>query len=402
MNLLETLKVSIEGIWLNKVRSILTVLGIIIGTATVILVVAVGQGSQQAVNDQFSKLSVSTLYIMANMPGQSGSENNSKLSVKDIKVLEEKAPSIVMMSPQLSGRVDASFGTVKQQTTVLGVSETYTSLTNLKFTQGTFFTEQSEVGKEKIAVIGADVAETLFADPDSEHVGKYIKINNQRYLVAGIIARIGDSTGGSNIDESILIPYTTAERYILGNSVKPRIVAQAKDLDSVNIAIDEITVALREAHRLKPGDINDFGVRDAGSRLASAQQTAKTMSVLLISIATIVLIVGGIGIMNVMLVSVRERIKEIGVRMAIGARKKDILRQFLFEAIGLSLLGGVIGTIIGQIAIPIVEHFDVEIVRSVWGVVIAMGFSGIVGIFFGFYPAYKAANLNPIEALRYE
>lgn len=402
MNLVESIKVAVEGIWLNKIRSILTILGIIIGTATIILVVAVGQGSQRAVNEQYSQLSVSTIYIMPNAIGQASTSANSKLSVSDIKLLQEQCPSLVKISPQISGKVEASYGTNKFQTTIVGVNDSYKELTNLQFTQGGFFTKDHEINKEKIAVIGSDVAESLFIDMSSDYTGKYININRQKYLVAGIIKRKGSSYGGTNIDESIIIPYTTAERYILGSAVKPRIVAQAKDINSVKSAISEITVALRNAHKLRPGESDDFGVRDAGSTLASAQKTARTMSILLISIAAIVLIVGGIGIMNVMLVSVRERIKEIGTRMAIGARKKDILRQFLYEAIGLSLLGGILGTIIGEACIPVVKRFDVETVRSAWGIVIAMGFSGIVGIFFGFYPASKAANLNPIEALRYE
>jgi len=402
MNLHETLKVALEGIWLNKVRSFLTILGIIIGTATVILVVAVGMGSQKAVNNQFSKLNVSTLYIQQNVPGQGSGTTDSKLSISDIEVLKEKAPSIVLASPQISGRAEASFGTNGLSVTLLGVSDSYEKLTNLRFIQGQFFSKEHEANRDRIAVLGSDIAESMFLDLESDLLGQQIMLNNQRYLIAGILERVGDSSGGTNIDESILIPYTTAERYILGSDAKLRIVAQAKELDSVNTAIREATEALREAHYLRRGEPNDFGIRDAGSKLASAQQTAQTMSILLISIATIVLIVGGIGIMNVMLVSVRERIKEIGLRMAIGARKIDILRQFLFEAIALSLLGGIIGITIGQVAIPVMQYYDVETVGSMWGVLVAIGFSGIVGVFFGFYPAYKAANLDPIEALRYE
>lgn len=402
MSFAETLKVAFEGIWLNKVRSFLTILGIIIGTATVIMVFAIGKGSQSSVNDQYSQLSVTTIYIMPNVQGQGSSSANSKLSVKDVKVIQEKSPLVTKISPQISGKVEASYNVNKQQTTAIGVNEFYKDLTNLEFIQGDYFTLASIENKQKIAVLGYDIAEILLGDLSSDYIGKSININKQKYLIAGIIKRKGESYGGTNIDESIIIPYTTAQRSIFGTAVKPRIVAQAKDIDSVGIAIEEIRSALREVHKLKTGVSDDFGIKDAGSTLVSAQETSRTMSILLISVAVIVLIVGGIGIMNVMLVSIRERIKEIGTRIALGARKIDILRQFLFESIILSFMGGLIGILIGEIVIIVIQKFDIEAVRSVEGIVISIVFSGIVGIFFGFYPAQKAANLDPIDALRYE
>ncbi len=402
MSLTETIKVAFEGIWLNKVRSFLTILGIIIGTATVIMVFAIGKGSQSSVNDQYSQLSVTTIYIMPNVQGQGSSSANSKLSVNDVKLIQENSPSITKISPQISGKVEASYNVNKQQTTVIGVNEFYKDLTNLEFLQGDYFTATSIENKGKVAVLGYDIAEILLGDLSGDYIGKSININKQKYLIAGIVQRKGESFGGTNIDESIIIPYTTAQRSIFGTAVKPRIVAQAKDIDSVGIAMEEIRTALRESHKLKPGVSDDFGIKDAGSTLASAQETSKTMSILLISVAVIVLIVGGIGIMNVMLVSIRERIKEIGTRIALGARKIDILRQFLFESIILSFMGGLIGILIGEIVVFIIQKFDIEAVRSVEGLVISIVFSGIVGVFFGFYPAQKAANLDPIDALRYE
>ena len=400
MSLIETLRVAMEGILLNKVRSILTVLGIIIGTATIILVMAVGQGSQQAVNQQYSQLSVTTIYVMASDPSQADT-GLSKLNIADAKVIEN-CPSVSQIAPQISGKAEVSSGSLKQSVTVIGVSEEYHNLTNLEFTEGSFFTKENEEQKEKVAVIGAETAETLFGKEQANYIGQYININRQKYKVTGIIKRKGDSIGGTNIDESVVIPLTTAERHLFGTSVKPRMVVQAKDIDSVKTAIAEITEALREAHKLRANMDDDFRVRDAGSRLVSAQKTSKTMSVLLIVVATIVLIVGGIGIMNVMFVTVRERTKEIGIRRAIGARKKDVLRQFLFEAIGLSLIGGLIGVATGEVIIPLMEYFDVETIRTVLGVAIALVFSIVVGVFFGYYPAQKAADFSPIDALRYE
>lgn len=399
MGILETIRLALYGIWLNKVRSMLTMLGIIIGTATIILVVAVGMGSKQSVDDQFSQMSVTTIYVMAN---NQGSPIPSKLSIKDVEVIQEKCPSVAIVAPQISGKAGVNAGGNTESATILGVTPEYQDLTNLKFQDGAFITEEDAGGKAKVAILGADIVETFFGNSYSDLVGQTITINNKKFTIGGIIERKGETTGNINIDESILIPYTTAQTYIIGSKAVPRLTIQAKDLDSVKTAMSEITIALRESHNLRPNMGDDFQVRDAGSKLAAAQDTATTMSILLVSIATIVLIVGGIGIMNVMLVSVRERTKEIGIRRALGARKKDVLRQFLLEAIGISLWGGIIGVIIGETLIPLLNYFQVDTIRSLEGVLIAFGFSGITGIFFGYYPAWKAAESNPIEALRYE
>lgn len=399
MGILETIRLALDGIWLNKVRSFLTMLGIIIGTATIILVVAVGLGSKKSVDNQFSQMSVTTIYVMAS---STGSTIPSKLGIKDVAVIKENCPSVATAAPQISGKAAASAGADTESVTVLGVTEDYQSLTNLKFSSGSFLTPESVASKEKIAVLGADIAETLFGDVQGEIVGQTININKKKFTVGGVIERKGETLGSTNIDEGVFIPYTTAQSYILGTTVTPRLTVLAKDLPSVKLALDEIATALRVAHKLRPDMADDFMVRDAGSKVGAAQETTHTMSVLLIAIATIVLVVGGIGIMNVMLVSVRERTKEIGTRRALGARKKDVLRQFLFEAIGISVFGGLLGVGLGETVIPLLKYLEIEAIRSMQGLLIAFAFSGIVGIFFGFYPATKAADSNPIEALRYE
>jgi len=376
----------------------LTMLGIIIGTATIILVVAVGVGSKESVDDQYSSLSVTTIYVMQD--NQSG--GSSKLSDEDADVIEENCPSVVSASAQISGKATAAYGAVTEEVSILGVEEEYQYSTNLEFTAGSFFTEASVDSKEKVVVLGYDIAETLLGGTGEEYIGQTITLNKRTYTIAGIIDRKGTSVGNTSIDDGIFVPYSTAESYIVGKDTSPRIVVQAQDIDSVAAAIDEITVALRDAHKLRPTQTDDFRVKDAGSQLVAAQETAKTMSILLVSIAIIVLVVGGIGIMNVMLVSVRERIKEIGTRRALGARKKDIMRQFLYEAIVLSLIGGMLGVIIGELMIPLLTYFDVAASRTVEGVILAFIFSGLTGVFFGFYPAKKAAEFNPIEALRFE
>ena len=399
MGLLETIKLASEGIWLNKMRSLLTMLGIIIGTATIILVMAVGTGSSQSVNNQFSQMSVTTIYVM---PNKQSNPVPSKLSIRDVDAIKKNAPSVAAVAPQITGNQAVSSGTTTVQASISGVSEEYQNLTKLKFSSGAYFSQDSLEKKEKVVVLGADIAVDLFGGSGEDYTGQIINIKRQKFTVVGIIARKGSTVGNTDIDNSAFIPYTTAQSYILGMLTTPRLIIEAKDLASVASAMTEVTATLREAHKLRSSMSDDFMVKDAGSNLAAAQGTAHTMSILLIAVAAIVLVVGGIGIMNVMLVSVRERIKEIGTRRALGARKKDILRQFLFEAIGISFLGGIVGVGLGEVVIPVLKYFDVESVRSFQGVLISFAFSGIVGVFFGFYPARKAADSNPIEALRYE
>ncbi|SPF33859.1 conserved membrane hypothetical protein [Candidatus Desulfosporosinus infrequens] len=399
MGILETMRLAIDGIWLNKMRSLLTMLGIIIGTATIILVVAVGMGSKKSVDNQFSSMSVTTIYVMVGSPG---SNIQSKLSAKDVDVIKGNCPSVATVAPLLSGKAAVSSGSTSDQVSIVGVASEFKDQTNLTFSSGDFFSTDNLANKEKVVILGADVANTLWGSATGDYTGQIININRQKYTVIGVINRVGSTVGNTDIDGSVFIPYNTAERYILGTTATPRLTIQAKDVQSVNTATAEISQALRVAHKLRPDMSDDFLVRDAGKNLVAAQDTAHTMSILLIAVATIVLVVGGIGIMNVMLVSVRERTKEIGTRRALGARKKDILRQFLFEAVALSLLGGLLGLGFGEAVIPLLKYFKVETVRSLQGIVLALGFSGLVGIFFGFYPATKAANSKPIEALRYE
>lgn len=397
MNVIETLKIALEGIWLNKIRSFLTILGIIIGTGTVIMVFGVGLGSEQAVNDQYAQLSVTTIYINAGTAGTA-----SQLSLKDVDIILEKAPAVIKASPQITSKVDTGFGGSSFSASLLGVSAVYRELTNLTFLSGGFLDETQVTNKEKVAVLGYNAAEALLPDVREDVTGQIVTINKQKYTILGVLTSKGEMSNGVSIDDSVIIPYTTAERYITGTAIKPRIVAQAADIGSVALAMSQITTALRESHHLKSGTSDDFVVRDAGSKLASAQETAQTMSFMLIAVAAIVLLVGGIGIMNVMLVSVRERIREIGTRIALGARRKDILGQFLLESIILSLIGGLIGICLGEGALPVMNQLDISTVRSLEAVIVSIAFALVVGIFFGYYPARKAAALNPIDALRHE
>jgi len=240
----------------------------------------------------------------------------------------------------------------------------------------------------------------LFEGEKPEAIGKTISIDKRKYEVVGILSRLGDSMQGMNVDESLLVPYEVATKYVLGAQVKPRIIAIAKDLDNVPTAIEEIDAILKQIHRGK--NSGNFVVRDAGSRLASAKDSARTMSILLITVAAIVLIVGGIGIMNVLFVSIKERTREIGILKAIGARRSDILLQFLPESIIISASGGLLGVGLGIIAMPLMKYADIQVIPSLYGNILALVFSIATGTFFGYYPAAKASTLRPIDALSYE
>ncbi|MBA1335099.1 MAG: ABC-type antimicrobial peptide transport system, permease component [Firmicutes bacterium] len=393
----ELLKMVFINIWANKFRAFLTMLGIIVGTATIILVVAVGKGGQAEVKEQFARLNVGTLYVMS----AQGQSVKTKLNPDDAQAIMERAPSVSLASPSISGKAQIGYQDVSYQGGVSGVLPDYQLLTNLEVREGRFIDGEDDTKRNRVAVIGSDLAEILFEGETDSVIGKVINVNKRRFEVIGILERLGDSMGGdTSIDESILVPYTVAEKYVLGSNVRPRIIVLAKDINSVPAAMREIAGIIRETHRLKGAD--DFMIRDAGSRLSAAQDSAKTMSVLLIAVAVIVLIVGGIGIMNVMFVSVNERTREIGILKAIGTRRKYILLQFLLEAVSISLIGGLIGTVLGIFAVPLLKYLDIAAIPSFSGISLGLLFSAFTGTFFGYNPAKKASHLSPLEALRYE
>lgn len=390
----ELIKLVLLNIWGNRFRMMLTMLGIIVGSATILLVVAVGKGGQESVNQQFSKLNVGTLYVMS----AQGDDVRYLLTKDDAQAIKQEAPSVTMVSTSISGRVDLNFSDLKYSGSVIGAMVDYQPLNNIKIMSGNFLTEKDDEERNKAAVIGWDIAEAFFGANPEEAVNKTITVAKRKFTVIGVIERQGDSMGGVSIDESVIVPYTVAEKYILGNETRPRITVLAKDFDSVPLAIKEIQAVLLRTHK---GEM-DFLVRDAGSRLAAAQDSAKTMTLLLTIVGTIVLVVGGIGIMNVMFVSVQERTHEIGILRAIGAEKKDILLEFLLESVFISLVGGITGTILGLVLVPLSQYVGFEAISSVKGVALGLFFSVITGTLFGYYPATKAANLSPLEALRYE
>lgn len=379
-------------------RSFLTTLGIIIGSLTIIIVISLGEGAKRDIAAQYSSMSVTTILI--NAPSSVDGEK-SKLSEDDVEPIK-LLPSVVTAVPQLSGRVQMEYDGRSSNLSVLGSSPEVAKLANLVLSQGKFFTDEDNESHAKVAVIGATVAEELFGDRKADVVGKTIMVGKKEFEVIGLLDYKGGSVGPTTIDDSIFVPYSSSYRYILGSSGRFNMNAQAKSVEEIELAVEQISQSLRDSHGLKPGMNDDFRVRDMGTTVASAINSSRTMSILLASVGIVVLLVGGIGIMNIMYVTVTERTHEIGVRKAIGAKDEYILIQFLLEAFILSLFGYIVGAIMSSVVYLALRKFAVSAIIVWWSYPLAFFTTMTIGIFFGYYPAKKAASLNPIDALRYE
>ncbi len=398
---LEIIKMAFESLFSKKTRSFLSMLGIIIGVSTVIAVFAIGKGAESAVDEQFAGLSAKSIIIMGSMG--KGATASSKLDIEDLEVIRENSEYVGDSTGAFQGNATISYNSNEDSYTVVGTDLEFFDISNLKLIEGRLFTEEEINSKDKLVILGNDIVGNLYEDGENI-IGSVITVNNKKLEVIGYFAETGGSMGRMSKDEAIYIPYQTAESSILGTKgSRLMLTLEAIDVDSVSLATEEITNILREEHNLKDSQENDFMIMDAGSMVGAAQESAKLMTTVLTLVAVIVLLVSGIGIMNVMFVTVAERTKEIGIARAIGAKQGDILSQFLFESIILSAFGGIVGIILGQSIIPLISKYGGLLVTSTsTGPIIGFTFSTLVGVVFGFYPAFKASRLDPVDALRSE
>jgi putative ABC transport system permease protein len=398
------LTIATTSILKNKMRTLLTMLGIVIGVGAVIVMVAVGNGAQSQIKAQIGGLGTNLIIVMpgSGTPGgvNQGAGSFNKLTVADADKLKQNGTLFSLVSPVVSVRSQVIGAKSNWQTTISGVSTDYPDIRNWSTSSGSFFGDADVASARKVAVLGQTVVNNLF--PDSDPVGAQIQIGNVPFTVVGVMEAKGQNAGGQDQDDAVLVPYTTAQTRLSGNVRIGQILISTASADDMAAAQDETSSIMRDAHRLN-GAPDDFTVRNQTEIANAMSSTTKVMSGLLAAIASISLVVGGIGIMNIMLVSVTERTREIGIRMAIGARGSDVLTQFLVESIVMSLLGGVVGLAVGYGGAALLGHFTGWATSTpLSAVAIAVGFSGAVGMFFGYYPARKAAGLNPIQALRYE
>jgi putative ABC transport system permease protein len=405
MHLKNLLKVAIKSILKARMRSLLTALGIIIGVAAVVIMVAIGDGAQAQVEQQISALGSNLIIIF---PGSStaggvrmGAGSINRFTMEDVKMIQDEATLIKAVTPivRTGGQVIGGVGNWSTQ--IQGVATNFQEVKDWSLASGDFFTDKDMISRSKVAVLGQTVAKQLF--PNDDPVGQQIRIRNVPFKVIGVLTAKGQSSFGTDQDDIILAPATTVLDRLLGRIYISYIMASAVSTDQIDAAQAELTTIMREAHHLYPGEDDDFTVRNQAELTDAATATSKILTILLASVAGVSLIVGGIGIMNIMLVSVTERTREIGIRLSVGARTSDVLIQFLTEAIVLSLAGGLIGILLSIGIIYILNNYtSMAAVINPEIIFIAVSFAGIIGIFFGFYPAKKAANLNPIDALRYE
>ena len=398
------IRVAGDSIRKNKMRTLLTMLGIVIGVGAVIIMVAVGQGAQRGIENQINALGTNLLVITAGSSNQGGVSQGAqafnRLTVEDAEKLKREGTLFAGVTPVVNTRTQVIGGGANWRTTINGVSTDFQTIRDWQVASGTFFTDNDVRSLRKVAVIGTTVADNLFAGTDP--VGSQIQIRNVPFDVIGVLPKKGQNAGGQDQDDIVVIPYTTAQSRLSGGTRIWQILVSASSPEDLTAAQQEVSAIMRESHKITDGE-DDFTVRNQTEIANAAQGTTKIMTWLLASIASVSLIVGGIGIMNIMLVSVTERTREIGIRMAIGARGSDVLTQFLVESIVMSVLGGAVGLAVGVGGAQLLAHFTGWSTSvPVQAVALAIGFSAAVGVFFGYYPARKAAALNPIQALRYE
>ena len=399
------LKLAIQSILKNKMRTLLTMLGIIIGVGAVIVMVAIGWGAKSQIEERIQSLGTNMVVITAgasNSAGVSrGAGSLNRLTIDDVEAIEKQSYLVSAVSPVVVAPTQAIGGAGNWRTAIFGVSTTYQLIRDWPTESGTFFDQSDLRAMRKVVVIGKTVADNLF--PNVDPVGERLQLGGVPFTIIGVLSEKGQTAEGSDQDDVLLAPYTTVQTRLSGRQFIPQIIASTGSPEDIAAAQEELALILRDSHDLAARDEDDFTIRNQSDLAEAAQGTTEVMTLLLAAIASISLVVGGIGIMNIMLVSVTERTREIGTRMAVGARGSDILVQFLVESVVMSVLGGIVGLAVGYAGALALERMTGwTTVIAPETILLAIGFSASVGTFFGFYPARKAAALNPIDALRYE
>ncbi len=409
-NFMASARIALEALKVNKMRSGLTMLGIIIGVAAVIAMVAVGSGASERIQQQIASIGSNVIIVMPGSVTTSGirlgAGNALTLTLDDARAIAEECPAVASVAPLVRGGAQTVYGNNNWATSIQGTMPQYLHIRDLNVIEGNAFTQQDVDSATKVALLGRTVADNLFGTEDP--LSKVMRIKKVPFTVLGVLEPKGQSPTGQDQDDLIIIPISTAKKKVLGGAqananAVATIMIEARDPASMKDAETQAQELLRQRHHLSADQDDDFTVRNLEELFTAQEASAQVMSILLASIASVSLVVGGIGIMNIMLVSVTERTREIGLRMAVGAKTNNILAQFLVEAVTLAVLGGVVGIAAGVGASTMISHFAGWSTHTgVNAILIAFIFSALVGVFFGYYPARKAAMLNPIEALHYE
>ena len=406
MNFGNLIKVALIALKRNKMRSFLTMLGIIIGVASVITMLAIGQGSKKSIQDQIASMGSNMLFVM---PGtmrfggvQQGSSNTQSLTVNDVQAIKTECDAVVAVSPEVRSSGQAVYGNSNWPTTIYGGNEDYLSIRSWETVSGRNITDEEAKGSAKVCLIGRTVADELFGE-GIDPTGETIRFAKIPFKIIGVLKEKGQNSFGQDQDDVLIAPYTTVQKRILAQSYIQSIQMSARSAEDSDLAQAQVEEVLRHSHRLRENEDNDFEIRSQEELATTMTSITDILTILLGAIAGISLLVGGIGIMNIMYVSVTERTREIGLRMSIGGRGLDILLQFLFESIMLSVFGGLVGVLFGIGASRILSALTSWPVSIMWSsVILSFVVCTVIGVFFGWYPARRAADLDPIDALRYE